>query len=52
MIRICMVCKTFIGTKEPLADKSETHGICKKCFDIQIKNIKDKKVVKSTKPID
>ena len=57
MIRICMVCKDFIGTKEPLTDKSETHGICQKCFDLQVSEIKKAKLIKSkiikiTKPID
>lgn len=29
---ICAWCGEFQGEKEPLKDKSETHGICKKCY--------------------
>lgn len=33
MILICAWCKAVQGEKEPLEDKSETHGICKTCAD-------------------
>lgn len=43
MIRVCMVCKKVFGEKEPLDDKSPTHGICDPCFDeIKVK-YEDKK---------
>ncbi len=32
MIRVCCYCKRKMGEKEPLEDKTETHGICKKCY--------------------
>lgn len=31
MVTICAWCQRFLGTKEPLADPSLTHGICKTC---------------------
>ena len=33
MIRVCMVCVKVFGEKEPLDDKSPTHGICHSCFE-------------------
>jgi len=39
MIRICMICKEVIGEKEPLDDKSATHGICDKCLDLELTKI-------------
>ena len=33
MILICAWCKEVLGEKEPLADTSPTHGICKPCAD-------------------
>jgi hypothetical protein len=35
MIRICCRCKTIMGEKKPLEDKSETHGLCDKCFEFE-----------------
>lgn len=32
MIRVCCYCNAKMGEKEPLEDKTETHGICKKCY--------------------
>jgi hypothetical protein len=32
MIRVCMFCDTVFGEKEPLYDKTPTHGICDPCF--------------------
>ena len=31
MVTICAWCQRYMGTKEPLADYSLTHGICKTC---------------------
>jgi hypothetical protein len=31
MVTICAWCQRYLGTKEPLADSSLTHGICKTC---------------------
>ena len=33
MIRICMFCDMVFGEKEPLYDKTLTHGICDPCFE-------------------
>jgi hypothetical protein len=32
MIRICVECKICYGIKEPLWDKSITHGLCDTCY--------------------
>lgn len=32
MVCICAWCKTVYNEKEPMQDKSETHGICEPCF--------------------
>lgn len=32
MTSICMMCKTVMGEKEPLDNKSLTHGICFDCM--------------------
>jgi len=32
-----MECGTKMGEKEPLEDKSETHGLCDKCLKIQLR---------------
>lgn len=29
---MCAWCETFLGTKEPLEDHSETHGMCDICY--------------------
>jgi hypothetical protein len=31
MVTICAWCQRYLGNKEPLADPSLTHGICKTC---------------------
>lgn len=41
MRQICCVCKILYGRKEPLADDSETHGLCPECFNLEMKKIKD-----------
>jgi hypothetical protein len=35
MIRVCYRCKIVFGEKEPLEDKSETHGLCDPCFELE-----------------
>lgn len=35
MIRICYRCQKIIGEKEPLDDKSETHGLCDPYFELE-----------------
>ncbi len=32
MIRVCMICKTVMGEKEPLENKSLSHGLCFSCM--------------------
>jgi len=29
---VCAWCNKDMGQKEPLSDKSTTHGMCKECF--------------------
>ena len=31
MVIVCMKCKMVMGEKEPLEDKSMTHGCCPEC---------------------
>lgn len=33
MLRVCMFCDRVFGEKEPLFEKTSTHGICDPCFD-------------------
>jgi len=40
MRQICYVCKILYGTKKPLNDDSETHGLCPECFKREMKKIK------------
>jgi len=42
MVRICIACKENYGTKEPLGDKSTTHGLCDACFDLIMRMRKEK----------
>jgi hypothetical protein len=39
MIQICYVCWKRYGEKEPLQDKSETHGVCPGCFPGELEKI-------------
>lgn len=39
MIRVCAHCDEIYGEKEPLEDKSYTHGICIKCLEIELKKL-------------
>jgi hypothetical protein len=41
MIRVCYRCKKVMGEKEPLEDKSETHGLCDECLPIEMKQIEE-----------
>jgi len=43
MIRVCYYngCGVVYGEKEPLFDKSTTHGLCPKHLEISLKEIKD-----------
>ena len=36
MIRQCCICWIIFGEKEPLEDKSITHGYCPKCFKVEM----------------
>ena len=48
MIRVCMVCKKVFGEKEPLDDKSPTHGICDPCFEeFRVKSEEHNKAITS-----
>ena len=42
MIRVCYYkgCGLVFGEKEPLSDKSRTHGLCPKHLKISLKEIK------------
>ena len=40
MIRQCCRCGEIYGEKEPLEDKSVTHGYCDKCFEEEMKEIR------------
>jgi hypothetical protein len=44
MIRVCYYkgCGVVYGEKEPLSDKSTTHGLCPKHLKISLKEIKAK----------
>jgi hypothetical protein len=39
MIRVCYRCKKVMGEKEPLDDKSETHGLCDPCLEKELADI-------------
>jgi hypothetical protein len=43
MVRICIECKKNYGMKEPLCDKSTTHGLCDACYNLIMK-IREEKV--------
>jgi hypothetical protein len=40
MVRVCMICNEVFGEKEPLEDRSETHGICDECWPKEHERIK------------
>jgi hypothetical protein len=43
-----MVCKKVFGEKEPLDDKSPTHGICGPCFEeFRVKSEEHNKAITS-----
>ena len=39
MRRVCYVCGSLYGLKEPLDDDSETHGLCEECFGTEMKKL-------------
>lgn len=39
MRRVCCICKTVFGWKEPFDRDEETHGFCPECFEIEMKKI-------------
>ncbi len=41
MKRVCSYCKKVYGEKEPYEDKSETHGACDKCYEIELKKLEE-----------
>jgi hypothetical protein len=43
MKQICMDCLNQYGIKEPFENDSETHGLCKTCWDKRIEHIKKRK---------
>lgn len=54
MVRTCSWCGKHIGEKEPLEDKTETHGICDKCAqEVEKKELNDKeeKMTKEKKEV-
>jgi len=42
MVRICVECKKNYGMKEPLWDKSTTHGLCDACYNLIMKMREEK----------
>ena len=50
MLRICSSCKKKLGEKEPLEDKSETHGLCDMCLRIFLFNLEYLKKPLSIRP--
>ena len=40
MERFCAWCGKYMGQKPPLDDKSATHGMCPRCFKIQMGEVK------------
>jgi hypothetical protein len=39
MKRICYICSSHFGDKEPFNDDSETHGLCPECFRVEMNKI-------------
>jgi hypothetical protein len=39
MIRVCYLCKRVIGEKEPLGDRSVSHGLCDECVPVEAARI-------------
>lgn len=44
MIVQCAWCQRIMGEKAPLSDKSVSHGMCEKCYQEQMKEIKKMKL--------
>lgn len=36
MIQVCQTCRIQYGQKEPLEDRSVTHGLCKPCCETEM----------------
>lgn len=53
MRRVCYseyhVGDRFMGEKEPIADKSETHGLCRKCLKMELEQIEKEEKLWETK---
>jgi len=39
LIRQCCICWIVFGEKEPLEDKSVTHGLCGDCFKVEMEKL-------------
>ncbi len=48
MIRMCYsefhIGERKFGEKKPLKDKSETHGLCDRCFELEMKRLGKRKL--------
>jgi len=42
VIRVCSYCRLHFGEKEPLTDKSHTHGICEACKEALVTALKER----------
>lgn len=43
MRRVCCICLTVFGFKEPFDRDEETHGFCPDCFEIEMMKIESLK---------
>lgn len=41
VVQICYVCRQKYGEKEPLDDRTETHGVCPECWPGELKRVED-----------
>lgn len=46
MIKICCNCKKYLGEKEPLENKSITHGYCPECLAVAMDEIKNTRILR------
>ena len=44
MRRVCAWCQKDLGEKEPLDNKTLTHGLCKECGDIYFKGDEEEEI--------
>ncbi len=42
MKQICYICSDLYGIKEPIEDERETHGLCPKCFTVEMDKLRTK----------